>query len=110
MDEMLPKAVEEKRCLWLFSTAKPGGLEDVFVNRLIKLRTERPADAEMETWLSDRCSEWKIRWQPERILRVVEKSNLVVGAALHALAIASVDPEEGLSEEFAEDWFVKIEE
>jgi hypothetical protein len=111
MDEMLLKAVEEKNFLWFFSTAKPGGLEDMFQNRLLKISTELPTANEMESWLADRCDEWAINWQPEAILRVVEKSNRVVGTALHALALASLDPEEGLTLDLVEnDWVVKINE
>lgn len=44
------------------------------------------------------------------ILRVVEKSNRVVGTALHALALASIDPKEGLTLDLVEnDWIVKID-
>lgn len=97
MDELLLKAIEEKDALWFFSTAKPDGLEDMFQNRLLKLRTELPSAKEMAQWLADRCEEWAIRWEPEAIVRVVEKSNRVVGTALHALALASLDDDEGLT-------------
>lgn len=111
MDEMLLKEVEEKNFLWIFSTAKPQNLEDMFVNRLIKLETELPTSAEMEQWLCDRCDEWGINWQPEAILRVVEKSNQIVGTALHALALAAIDPDEGLTLDLVEnDWRVKLDE
>ena len=111
MDEMLLKEVEDKNFLWIFSTAKPQDLEDMFLNRLIKLKTELPEPAEMELWLADRCEEWGIRWEPEAILRVVEKSNCVVGTALHALALASLDPDEGLTSDLVEnDWVVKLDE
>jgi hypothetical protein len=111
MDEMLLKAVEEKNYLWLFSTAKPGGLEDMFQNRLIKLKTECPSAADLESWLVDRCEDWGINWEPEAIVRVVEKSNAIVGTALHALAIASLNPEEGVTLDLVEnDWIVKIAE
>jgi DNA polymerase III gamma/tau subunit len=111
MDEMLLKAVEEKNYLWLFSTAKPGGLEDMFQNRLLKLKTELPRPEALESWLADRCEEWGINWEPEAIVRLVEKSNLIVGTALHALALASLDPEEGLTLDLVEnDWIVKLDE
>lgn len=64
----------------------------------------------MEPWLADRCNEWDINWEPMAILRVVEKSNRVVGTALHALALASIDPKEGLTLDLVEnDWIVKID-
>jgi hypothetical protein len=110
MDEMLLKAMEERQALWFFSTAKPEGLEDMFKNRCLKVFTELPAEQEMATWLADRCNEWGICWQREAILRVVEKSNRVVGTALHAIALAGLDDEEGLSMELVEnDWIVKID-
>jgi DNA polymerase III gamma/tau subunit len=111
MDEMLLKAVEERNYLWLFSTAKPGGLEDMFQNRLLKLKTQLPSHEALATWLADRCDEWGITWEPEAIDRVVEKSNLIVGTALHALALASLDPDEGLTIDLVEnDWVVKLDE
>jgi hypothetical protein len=111
MDEMLLKAVEEKSFLWFFSTAKPGGLEDMLQNRLLKLSTETPTAEEMEAWLAARCNEWGINGEPEAVMRVVEKSNCIVGTALHALALASIDPEEGLTLDLVEnDWIVKLEE
>jgi len=111
MDEMLLKEVEEKNFLWIFSTAKPQNLEDMFVNRLIQLTTELPTSSEMEQWLCDRCDEWGIAWEPEAILRMVEKSNRVVGTALHALALAAIDPDEGLTIDLVEnDWKVKLDE
>jgi hypothetical protein len=111
MDEMLLKEVEEKNFLWIFSTAKPQQLEDMFLNRLLKLKTELPQVEEMEHWLIDRCEEWGITWEPEAILRVVEKSNRVVGTALHALALAAIDPEVGLTPYLVEnDWVVKLDD
>lgn len=110
MDEMLLKEVEEKNFLWIFSTAKPEQLEDMFLNRLIKLETEPPTPAEMEKWLCDRCDEWGINWEPQAIVRLVEKSNRIVGTALHALALASLHPEEGLTLDRVEnDWKAKLE-
>jgi hypothetical protein len=110
MDEMLLKAVEEKEAIWFFSTAKPEGLEDMFQNRLLKLVTELPSTDAMAKWLADRCEEWAIPWQAEAIIRVVEKSNRVVGTALHAIALASLDDEEGLTLDLVEnDWIVKLE-
>ncbi len=82
MDEMLLKAIEEKRALWFFSTAKPEGLEDMFKGRLIKADTEAPTDKELAEWLTARCDEWHIRWEPEAIVRVVEKSERIPGSAL----------------------------
>ncbi|WP_337175409.1 hypothetical protein [Paludisphaera sp.] len=110
MDEMLLKAVEDKEAIWFFSTAKPDGLEDMFLNRLLKLGTEPPSEEEMACWLADRCNDWGIRAEPEAIMRVVEKSNRVVGTALHALAQASLDDDEGLTLDFVEeDWVVKLD-
>lgn len=110
MDEILLKAVEQKSYIWIFSTAKPEGLEDMFLNRLIKQTTEPPEDAELEQWIANLCNEWGIRWEPEAILRVVEKSNRIVGTALHAVALAALDPEEGLTLDLVEnDWSVQID-
>lgn len=111
MDEMLLKAVEDKQAVWFFSTAKPKGLEDMFQNRLLKLATEPPNADEMAAWLFDRCTEWGIPFEDEAIVRVVEKSNRVVGTALHALALASIDDDTGLTLDLVEnDWMVKLDE
>ena len=111
MDEMLLKAVEDKQALWFFSTAKPGGLEDMFRNRLLKLATEPPDANELASWLFDRCTDWGIPFEDEAIVRVVEKSNRVVGTALHALALASIDDDAGLTLDLVEnDWVVKLDQ
>jgi DNA polymerase III delta prime subunit len=111
MDQMLLNAVQDKNDLWLFSTAKPELLEQMFLNRLIKLSTQLPEAKEFEPWLVDRCDERGINWEPEAIVRVGEKSKLIVGTALHALALASLDPATGLTLDLLEnDWIVNIEE
>lgn len=111
MDEMLLKAVEDKQAIWFFSTAKPKGLEDMFRNRLLKLATEAPVENEMASWLFDRCTQWGIPFEDEAIIRVVEKSNRIVGTALHALALASIDDDRGLTLDLVEnDWVVKLDE
>ena len=110
MDEILLKAIEQKGLIWIFSTAKPAGLEDMFLNRLIKVSTDLPGADELEAWLADRCDEWGINWEPEAVMRVAEKSNRVVGTALHALALAAVEPEVGLTLELVdEDWQLGVE-
>lgn len=108
MDEILLKAVEEVPFVWILSTAKPAALEDMLKNRVIKLETELPNSQELATWLCDRCDDWGIPWAPEAILRVVEKSNCVPGKALHALALAATDLDEGLTLELVEnDWILE---
>ena len=111
MDETLLKAIEEKPFLWILSTAKPGPLEDMLQKRLLKFITELPTSEELADWLADRCEEWGINYEPEAIIRVVEKSNRIVGTALHALALASLDPDEGLTVNLVEnDWIVELGE
>ena len=55
MDQVLLNAVQDTNDLWLFSTAKPELLEQMFLNRLIKLSTQLPEAKEFESWLVDRC-------------------------------------------------------
>lgn len=111
MDEILLKAVEEAKYLWFFSTAKPNDLEDMFTNRLLMLKTELPSVKQMEDLLVDLCDASSIEWQPEAIIRVIQKSNRIVGLALRALALASLDPEKGLTLDLVEnDWVVKLDE
>lgn len=111
MDEMLLKEIEEKNFMWIFSTAKPQNLEDMLVNRLLKLKTELPESEELEDWLIGRCNDWGIAWEPEAIMRVVEKSNRVAGTALHALALAAVVPDPGLTLDLVEnEWNAKLDE
>jgi len=108
MDEMLLKTIEEKQALWFFSTAEPEGLEQMFKNRLLKLSTELPEPDELAVWLATRCYDWDIRWDKEAIIRVVDKSNCVPGTALHALALASLDDDNGLTVDLVEnDWSVE---
>ena len=111
MDEILLKAVEEQPYLWLLSSAKPGPLEDMLKNRLLKIGTQLPSEEEMESWLCDRCDEWGINWEPEAVVRIVEKSNRIVGTALHALALAAIAPNEGLTLDLVEtEWTVQVED
>jgi Cdc6-like AAA superfamily ATPase len=110
MDEMLLKEVEEKNFMWIFSTAKPGDLEDMFLNRLLKFSTKLPTSNEMENWLADRCDEWGINWESWAVVRLVEKSNRVPGIALQALALAAIDPKRGLTLKLVEDkWVAKLD-
>jgi hypothetical protein len=52
MDDILLKTIEDTPNLWILSTAKPGPLEDMLLNRVIKLSTEPPTqENEMEKWL-----------------------------------------------------------
>ena len=55
-------------------------------------------------WLCRLCDDWGIRWESLAVHRVAAKSNNVPGIALKCLAIAALDPDEGLSLEVAEDW------
>lgn len=111
MDEMLLKEIEEKNFMWIFSTAKPQNLEDMLLNRLLKLKTDLPESEELEDWLIGRCNDWGIAWESEAIMRVVEKCNRVPGTALHALALAAVEPDPGLTLDLVEnDWQVKLDE
>jgi len=109
MESMFLKAVEERSFFWIFATARPEQLDSMFLNRLIKLETELPTEEELGDFLVDRCLNWGINFEPEAILRTVEKSNLITGTALQALALAAVDPEEGLTLELVEDWMLTYE-
>ncbi len=102
LDECLLKEVEQRKSMWIFSTAKPSELEDMFVNRSIMIETQLPTAEEMANWLVDRCEEDGIRWEPLAIQRVVELSNRVVGLALKPLVIASLEPEVGLTLDLVE--------
>lgn len=109
MDHMLLTAIEDRNFIWIFATAKPENLDEMFLNRLVKLKTEEPNEVEMIDWIIGRCNDWKINYEPEAVLRTVEKSNRIPGTALHALAIASLEPEEGLTLELVEnEWDVKV--
>lgn len=111
LDEMLLRNVEDKQYIWILSTAKPTGLEDMLMNRFLKLRTERPEPEILQKWLVERCHEWGIRWESEAVRRVVEKCNCVPGTALHALALAALDDDEGLSLDLVEnEWQVSLDD
>lgn len=103
MDEMLLKEIEEKDFVWIFSTAKPDDLEPMFLNRLIKFKTEFPNGNELANWLVDRCDELGVVWEENAIKRLVEKSNYVPGTALHCLALAALNRKEGLTLDLVEN-------
>jgi hypothetical protein len=68
MDQMLLNAVQDNNDLWLFSTAKPELLEQMFLNRLIKIATQVPDVKEFASWLADRCDEFGIKWESKAII------------------------------------------
>lgn len=103
MADMLLKEVEDLPFFWILATAYPERFEQMFLNRFIKLKTQYPTQAEMRDWLVSRCHEWKIKYELGALVRVAEKSNLIAGTALHALAMASMDPGKGLTQELVED-------
>ena len=109
MDEMLLTAVEDKSALWVFSTAKPKEIEDMFKNRAIKLETQLPAAEELEDWIADRLIEVGVNYETEAIVRLVEKSNRIVGLALLLMDEAALDPDEGLTVQLVEDWVPHID-
>lgn len=109
MDEILLKAVEEKPFFWILSTAVTDKLDIMLKNRLLKITTELPTQEEMAVWLTRRCEEWGISYDSRAIVRVVQKSNCVVGIALQAIAMATIDPSEGLSLDLVENvWQVHL--
>lgn len=109
MDEMLLKDIEEKDFIWAFSTAMPQNLEEMFLNRLVKFKTELPNNRELGDWLVDRCQKWGINWEPEAIHKLVGKCNNIPGTALQCLALAAYDPEQGITVDLVENgWDVKI--
>lgn len=108
MDEMLLKEVEDKKILWICSTAMPGNLEEMFLNRFLHLSTELPGEEELQDWTVDRCDERGIAFEVEAIVRLVEKSNCVPGHVLRALAMADINPS-GLTCELVEHWSPRVE-
>jgi hypothetical protein len=103
MDEKLLTKTEQTNAIWMFSTAKPDGLEDMFVKRLLIQRTELPSEIETATWLVDLCKEYTINACPESIRRVVSKSECIPGIALQALALAELNKPDGLTIDLVEN-------
>jgi len=108
MDEMLLKEVEDKRILWICSTAMPAKLEGMFLNRFIQLHTELPGEEELQDWIVDRCDERGIAFDVDAIVRLVEKGNRVAGHVLRALAMADINPN-GLTLDLVEQWSPRID-
>ena len=104
MDHMLLKSLEERRFLWMASSATTAGLEQMFLNRFsIRLRTSLPERDELAEFLVFRCLVWGIEWkEPETIMRLVERSNHVPGLALQVLAAAAATPEREMTRELVE--------
>jgi Holliday junction resolvasome RuvABC ATP-dependent DNA helicase subunit len=109
MDEMLLKAVDDIPGLWILSTAKPAGLEDMLLNRFVKISTELPTEKELAEWLADRCNEWRIAWKVNALVRVVERSNRVPGIALHALGLASLNEDRLTLDLVENDWEIDVD-
>jgi len=108
-DESLLMPFDDENILWIVASAKPGGLETMFHNRAIKLKTELPSPRELADWLAAKGEKRKIVYEDKAILRLVEKSNGVPGIALQALAMAELDPN-GLTLDLVEnDWIAQIE-
>jgi len=105
MDHMLLKSLEERRFLWMASSATTAGLEQMFLNRFSKrIRTSLPESDKLAEFLALRCLVWGIEWkEPETIVRLVERANQVPGLALQVLAAAAATPERELTRELVED-------
>ncbi len=88
MDDMILKVSEDVPALWIMATAEPKEIEQMAMNRFSIVETQPPTSAEVEAWLSDLCDAYSIKWEPEAIMRVAEKSNRVPGRAMLALALA----------------------
>jgi DNA polymerase III delta prime subunit len=106
-DSSLLTSVDDTKVLWIVATAKPDDLEEMFTNRFHLLSTERPTIDDMADWLSIKCEERNIAYEDNALFRLIEKCDRVPGMALHALAVAAVDPE-GLTLDFVENgWNAK---
>lgn len=97
MDEKLLKPTEMYPAIWLASSAvvekeredDDSKIDKMFQNRFShKLRTERPNEDEMLSWLVDRCEQFKIKVEDNSTVplnRLIDRSNRSPGMALQVL-------------------------
>src|SRR5262249_3933563 len=109
MDEQLLKPLEEKGFIWLGCAADVSKLEPMFRKRFVRFSTELPTQEELGDWLADRCEGFEVAYEPEAILRLVERSNCVPGIALQALELASLYPGRKLTVELVEDFTFEVD-
>jgi hypothetical protein len=94
LDEQLLKPVEERNFMWIVSSASIEGLEQMFKNRFIRIRTSEPTLDRLTCWLGDRCRELDLSWdEPSTLLRLAERSRFLPGLALQLLARAALKPD-----------------
>jgi Cdc6-like AAA superfamily ATPase len=103
LDEQLLKPVEERNFMWIVSSAAIDGLEQMFKNRFTRIRTSQPTEDQLALWLGARCVEWGISWDDSTtLLRLAERSRVLPGLALQALARAAVRPGRVLTRKLVE--------
>lgn len=112
MDEQLLKQMDEKDFIWLASAISVKGLENAFLNRFsAKIKTEPPTMNAFVPWLVERCQDWQIRFDNERVLiRLAERANGSPGLALHVLARADKSRKRLLTLEMVENHRFTCEE
>jgi Holliday junction resolvasome RuvABC ATP-dependent DNA helicase subunit len=103
LDEQFMKPVEEKEWVWIAAAADVSKLEQMFLNRFVKLKTELPGKEEMCQWLIDRCQEFRIAYEARAIMELAKRPNRVPGIALQALDYVSLY-EDGLTLKRLHDW------
>jgi replication-associated recombination protein RarA len=104
LDEQLLKPVDELGFIWIASSAQTEALDEAFLNRFTKVKTELPSQEELALWLADRCIDFDIRNESEALIRLTTRSDRIAGIALQALEQASLDRQTGLTLELVEGW------
>jgi Holliday junction resolvasome RuvABC ATP-dependent DNA helicase subunit len=102
LDEQFLKPVEEKDWVWIAAAADVSKLEQMFLNRFVKLKTELPGKEEMCLWVIDRCKEFRIPYEEKAIVELTKRSTRVPGIALQALDYVSLG--NGLTMEQLRAW------
>lgn len=111
MDEQLLKPLEEADCTWIASSATTAGLERMFLNRFVKIRTHLPSLDDLALWLGARCKEWGIEWTDSAdIERLAERSAGIPGLALPVLARALLRPDRTLTRQLIESHLFDVED
>jgi len=105
LDEMLLKPLEEKNFAWWASCVTTQGLDQMLLNRFcVRIRTQAPTVDALAEWLARRCHAWQLQWDdPTTLISLAERSSLIPGHALHALARAATAPDRMLTRAMVEN-------
>ncbi len=90
LGDILLKAIEEKKAIWIFVTARPQNLDVMLCNRLISIETEAPTAEELANWLVDRSNEFGVVLKSEDVFEMVQRFHKTPGKILNELNLLRI--------------------